>query len=455
MQADAAAARLARTERLRSGPMLPTLLALAAPNLAVMALQTAAGVLEAWYVGHFGTPALAAFALVFPTLMLQQMLSAGAMGGGVSSAVARALGAGDAARAEALAAHAFWLAVLLGAGFTVPMLFAAVPIFAALGGRGDALALAADYGTVAFLGSVAVWVCNILASVARGSGDMRTPARVLATAGLLQAVLGGLLCFGIGGWPGFGLPGVPAAMALSFAFGAGWLLLRFLSGRGGLALRPFAVRFDPALAWDILRVGALASLSPFLTVGTVLALTALAGGFGEDVLAGYGLGARLELMLVPLVFGVGAALTALVGTNAGAGDWPRARQAAWTGAALAAAIVGPVGLLFGALPGLWLGLFTADPDVMASGAAYLSRVGPCYALFAIGLSLYFASQGAGRMLWPTVAGFARLAVAAGGGWLVAIAWRGGPDALFAAIAVGMAVFCLLVALPIRFGAWPR
>ena len=85
---------------LLSGPILPTLLRLAAPNVLAMTMAVAVGVAETWYIGLLGTGPLAAMALVFPFNMLTQMLSSGAMGGGVSSAVSRALGAGDDARAD-------------------------------------------------------------------------------------------------------------------------------------------------------------------------------------------------------------------------------------------------------------------------------------------------------------------------------------------------------------------
>src|SRR2546423_1739776 len=103
MTAKIAAPRPARPENaLVSGPILPALLRLTVPNLAAMLVMALVAIFETVYVGMLGTTPLAAIALVFPLIMLMQMLSAGAMGGGVSSAISRALGAGDLARAEAL-----------------------------------------------------------------------------------------------------------------------------------------------------------------------------------------------------------------------------------------------------------------------------------------------------------------------------------------------------------------
>src|SRR5690606_37188068 len=162
-----------------------------------------------------------------------------------------------------------------------------------------------------------------------------------------------------------------------------------------------------ALFREILRVGLPACLSSLLTCATIIVITGLVARFGAAALAGYGIGARLEFLLIPIVFGVGAALTARVGTNVGAGDWPRARRLAWTGAAMAGAVVGAIGFTVGVWPDLWIGLYTQDAAALDAGRTYLRIVGPAYVFFGFGMALYFASQGAGRMRWPVMAGVLR------------------------------------------------
>jgi Na+-driven multidrug efflux pump len=182
-------------------------------------------------------------------------------------------------------------------------------------------------------------------------------------------------------------------------------------------------------------------------------LTSLVGPFATFALAGYGLGGRLEYLQIPLVFGFGSALVTMVGTNIGAGYMARAQRAAWVGAGLAAAVTGGIGLCGALFPRLWLGLFSTDAAVLATGTAYLRIVGPTYGFFGLGLALYFASQGAGRLLWPLLAGVVRLVVAVGGSW-VGIHWfAGGLPALFAAIALALGIFGITVAAAIKAGAW--
>jgi Na+-driven multidrug efflux pump len=180
--------------------------------------------------------------------------------------------------------------------------------------------------------------------------------------------------------------------------------------------------------------------------------TSLAGGFGPAAIAGYGTASRLEYLLVPLVFGLGAPLVAMVGTCMGAGQHERALKAAWIGAAMAFGLTETIGLAAAFFPHAWLSLFGSDPAMIEAGRLYLRAVGPLYGFFGVGLVLYFASQGAGRLLWPVLGNLARLVVAAGGGWL-AIRWGGGLTQVFMAQGTALLVYGVVIAAAIAGGAW--
>ncbi|MGH7397211.1 MAG: MATE family efflux transporter, partial [Candidatus Rokuibacteriota bacterium] len=412
-----AAALSPRTRLLLEGPVAGTLLRLAAPNVLVMVLQAAVSTLDAVFVGWLGSTALAGVSLVFPLVMLMQTMSAGGMGGGVASAVARALGAGRRDDADALVIHAIVIALVMGGLFTLTFELAGPALYRAMGGTDQVLAAAVAYSRVLFGGAVAYWLFNILSSAIRGSGNMSVPASVMVASGLLYLALSPALILGWGPLPRLGIAGAASASVLSFGLGS-LALLAFLYSRRSLTrptLRGRGLR--RGLFREILRVGAPGALNTVLTNLTVVVLTALVGPFGASALAGYGLGARLEYLQIPIVFGLGAGLVTMVGTSVGAGDRERAVRVAWVGAAMAAGITGVIGILAALFPQAWLGLFTTDPAVLAAGTRYLTIVGPFYGFFGAGLALYFASQGAGRLLWPLCAGFTRLIVAGAGGWL--------------------------------------
>ena len=450
--ATAATAADAAQQRLLTGPILPTLLRFALPNMAAMLASAAAAMTETAFVGSMGVPSLAGMALVFPFVMLQQMLSAGAMGSGVSSAISRALGAGDTARANALAVHALWIGGLSGLSIMVLMLAFGPQLYALLGGSGEALAQAVAYSNVAFLGSIGVWVLNTCASVVRGSGNMRMPSATLLVVAATQVLVGGALGLGWWGLPRGGMAGLAVGQVAAYGAGALFLLGYLHSGRARLRLRFRATQLQRLLMSDILRVGAVACLSPLQTVLTILILTRLVASFGTNALAGYGVGTRLEFLLVPIAFAVGVASVPLVGMAIGAGQVQRARRVAWVACGVAFTGLGVLGLMLAVWPNVWSQLFTQDPAVLASAASYFQWAGPGYGLFGLGLCLYFSSLGAGKAVGPVLAGTVRLLVVALGGWFLAQA-QAEPWTIFALAGAGMAVYGVAMAAIVYFTPW--
>jgi len=442
----------ARTRRLLEGPIVGTLLRLAAPNVLVMFVQAAVGLVETYFVAKLGTDTLAGVALVFPVLMLMQMMSAGAMGGGISSAIARALGAGRRADADALALHALAIAVSFGLVFMLAVLGGGRWLYGAMGGRGASLAAALTYSNVVFSGAILTWIFNSLANVIRGTGNMAVPAAIASAGAVALIPLSPCLIFGWGTFPRLGVAGGAVAVVAYYAVGSVALFAYLRSGRNVVRLSFHDVRFRWPLFGDILRVGAIAALITVQTNLTIVITTALVGRFGPAAIAGYGTGARLEYLLIPLVFGLGGPLVAMVGTNLGAGQRDRAVRAAWIGAAVAAGLTEIIGLWAAAAPHAWLSLFDTDPGMLDAGSRYLHAVGPFYGLFGLGMALYFASQGAARLLWPLLANLARLAIAAGGGWL-ALRWSGDLFSVFLALSAALTAFGLINAAAVARGAW--
>jgi len=441
------------TRRLLQDPVVPMLLRMAWPNILIMLAQASTGLIETFWVARLGTDALAGMALVFPVVMLMQTISAGAMGGGISAAIARALGRGQRDDADALVLHAVVINIVLGLVFSAIMLAFGRPIFRALGGTGGELEAALLYSNVVFAGNVLLWVMNGLASAIRGTGNMLVPAIVICVGVVFLVPLSPVLIFGWGPIPALGVAGGGTAIVAFYAAGTAVLGWYVLSGRNLARLR--RARLRGPLFRDILRVGAVASLQSVQTNLTIALATALvAGAAGVDAVAGFGTGVRLEYLLIPLVFGLGAPLVALVGTNIGAGQQQRALHIALTGGALAFALTETLGLVAAIWPAQWLSLFSAEPSMIETGSAYLRIVGPAYGFFGLGLSLYFASQGAGRLFWPLFFGFLRVFISIVGGWLV-LRWTGSLEWMFAALALGLVVFGTSVALAIRSGAWFR
>jgi len=433
----------ARTRMLLEAPIAPTLCRLATPN--VLNLLAIAGMItfDALFVGRLGADALAGISLAFPWLMLMQHGAASGMGGAVSSAVARALGAGQQARADALATHAFLLAIGLAAFFSILMLAAGPALYRSMGGTGATLEVAVAYSNVAFGGAVSIWMLNLLGNVVRGTGNMALPATVIVASVLGHVVISPMLIFGFAFVPALGPSG--AAWGLVISFGAGSLvLLAYLHGkRSAVALSFRGLRLQWDLFAEFFRVGIPGLINVAITNITVITLTAVASHLDQNTAIAYAMGARLEYILIPLAFGFGTGIVAMTGTNWGAKQYARARSTAWTGGVLVAASCGAVGVFFALVPRLWMSLFTSEEEIIRIGTLYLQIAGPAYALYGLGMALYFACQGIGRAMVAVLANATRLLVAAGGA-LIAIHWMGlGAFGVFAAIALAFVAYAVL------------
>ncbi len=438
--ADDAKARMRHA--MEHGPIVATMFRLALPTVSVLVIQTLVSVAETFYVSFLGTTAIAGVSLVFPVVMLMTMMSNGGIGGGVSSAVAREIGAGRQKAADALLLHAIVLAVVLGLLFTAGALVLGPDLYRSLGGHGPILTAALTYSGFLFVGAVPIWLVNLIASALRGAGDVKVPALVTLAGAMILIPLSPAFIFGFGPLPRMGVAGAGIAVCTYYVVASIVLVAYLASGRATLILRIAPLQWR--LFGLILGVGLLAAVGTLQTNITVVLLTGAAGSFGTAALAGYGIASRLDYLLIPLMFGIGAAVLTMVGTNVGAGKAERARRIAWVGAAGGFLLTGAIGATVAFFPHAWLGLFTHDAAVVATGTLYLRIVAPFYALYGAGFILYFACQGAGRVVWPFLAGTIRLLVSAGLGWLAVMHYTAGITTLFAAIAAGSLIYGALI-----------
>jgi Na+-driven multidrug efflux pump len=231
------------------------------------------------------------------------------------------------------------------------------------------------------------------------------------------------------------------------------LILYLRSPRSLLKLRIVPLR--GRLFKDILGVGLLSAIGTIQVNLTVTFVTAAVGRFGADAIAGYGIASRLDYLQIPLLFGLGTAVVTMVGINIGAEQMARARRIAWIGAGLAFSVTELIGLAVAIFPHAWLGLFSDEPQVLALGTLYLQNVAPVYGAIGLGMALYFASQGAKRVLLPVLAGTVRMIIAAFIGWSMVTWFGAGLSTLFQIVALAAVSYGLLTAAAVLGGAWGR
>lgn len=428
--------------------ILRRILVLATPTGLLALLQVAAQLLETWIAARQGTAALAGWAVVLPFALVMQQMSAGAMGGGVVSAIARALGGKKEQEASSLVLHAALIATVAGGLFALILAVFPRTVFGVIAGPVAAEA-AAPYAIWLFgLGAIPTWLANTLASVLRGGGRHGLAARVLMLGYIVYPPFAWLLAEPFG----MGLAGIGAAYAI--VFWASALAMIAVVLRGGAGFTPsLRIRPSGSLFWRILSVGLVACALASVANLTTILVTAQIAGHGAAAVAAYGIAARLEFLMIPLAFGIGSALTALVGRAVGAGDWETARRIAWTGGLLAFALASAAGIAVGLMPHGFANAFSDDPAVIDIASRGLAYTGFGFGGFGLGMALYFASMGAGRMRWAVAAAFSRIAIAVGGGWLLANVAGMGLEGHFLGVALGITAYGLVTAIGVRPGNW--
>ena len=433
-------------------PILPTLLRLAWPNVIALGAGTCVVIAETSYIGRIGVEPLAAMALVFPFVILTMTMSGGAMGGGVASAIARALGSGDVDRASTLASHALLIGFCFGLFFMVGMLIFGPALLETLGGRGGVLAHSIAYTQVFFSGAVLPWLMNSMAGILRGTGNMKLPSMMILCAAVLQIICGGVLGLGIGPIPQFGMHGVAAGALIAFSVSIGVMAWYLFSERARVVPKVVGLQVRWEMLADILKVGVISCFSPLQSVLSISIFTHFLARFGTEVLAGFGIGSRLEFMLTSLAFSFGIASVPMIGMAIGAERIARARKVALMAGVLSFVTVGLIATVIAIFPDVWVNIFTNDPSVRAAGQQYLSTAAPMYAFIGLAMSMYFSSQGAAKVLGPVLAQSARLAFIAAGGWWLAAHNAPAAD-FFILAAASMVLLGVLSALSVILTRW--
>jgi Na+-driven multidrug efflux pump len=342
----------------------------------------------------------------------------------------------------------------LGAGLLYSAIFLiwGPGFYQLLGGRDTVLYEAVRYANVLFSGALLVWLINTLASIVRGTGNMRVPSVALVATAALQSVLGGLLSLGAGPVPAMGMVGVAWGHIIATAAGVAYFLWYLMSGQGRLSLQMGGFKLQRSMFADILKVGAVACLSPVQSVLAILIFTGMLAQLGTQALAGYGIGQRLEFLLIPIAFGIGVASVPMVGMAMGAGNAARARRVAWVAGAVSAFNLAVIGAVVTLAPELWARLFSQDPAVLGYARQYLVTAGPAFPFFGLGLTLYFASQGAGQVIGPVLAGTVRLVLVAGAGYWLSQN-QGTADHFYGLVALAMVLYGLVTAAAVKLTPW--
>ncbi|MBD3355212.1 MATE family efflux transporter [Candidatus Woesearchaeota archaeon] len=382
------------------GSIMKNILHLSWPTMIAMLLHVGFNIVDAIFVGRIGPKAIAAVSIVFPVVFLMFSLGVG-IGIGAASLIARYIGAKKVKEANNAAEHSFIIAIAVSVLFTIFGLLFAKEMFMLIGAKPDVVDLAVKYSRWIFGFNIFMFLGMISNNVLRGLGNMKLPMIGMVTGTLLNIILDPLLIFGIGFFPALGVEGAAIATVVS-RFSSAVLMLGFIfSSKTAISIKPRDFIFKPIFIKEILRVGIPASLYRSIMSFTMLAFTKIVSYFGSVAIAAYGVGFRIQSVVVLPVIAIATAVITIVGQNVGAKNFKRAEKTVWISVKISAFFVFLISLILFSFPKLIYGVFTNDPQLIRYGIGFLRIMSFSYIFMTVSIIIGGAFQGAGHAM-PTL-----------------------------------------------------
>lgn len=437
------------------GPVGRALGLLAIPMMLEMSMEAVFAVVDIAFVSRLGTAAVAAVGITEALITILYAIAIG-LGMGVTAMVSRRIGAKKNDEAAQVTGQAIWigaaLSVLIG---TFGIIFAD-DLLLMMGAEADVIATGAGYTSILIGGSGSILFLFLLNAAFRGAGDAPVALRALMLANGLNIVLDPCLIFGLGPFPELGVSGAAIATTIGRGMGVVYLAWYLMSGQGRLSFAARHLRIVPRLIRRMLIIS-IGGIGQFLlTTSSWIAVMRIVAMYGSAPVAAYTIALRLIEFAVLPAWGLGNAAATLVGQNLGAKQPQRAEQSVWTAARYNAVFLSVLGALMFLFAPLIARMFSDDPDILRYGANCMRILGVGYPMYAVGMIIIQALNGAGDTRTPTIMNFVMF-------WLLQIplayslatAVGLGPNGVFLAIVISESLLTVVAVIVFRRGAWKR
>jgi len=439
---------------LTEGPITRTIFRLAWPVIISMFVETARGMANMFWVGKLGAVNLAAVVsatfLIWLTYVLSDVISVGTV-----ALVARYIGAKDEDHAAYVARQAYLFAIISSLILAILMILVGGKYaFDLMGTEPEVTHLGLNFLRIVFLGTPFLFLIETFGACFRGSGDTKTPMKVLLVSLSLNIALDPLLIFGIGPFPRMGTSG--AALATFISQGTAAVIYGFLITRGRLRFKlSLLPRFnlDFSVVQKILKIGLPLSASGILFIVVYIFLNKVTASFGTEAIAALGIGNRMESISFLTCFGFSQAASALVGQNLGAKKPERAEKCAWRTVHIVVLITGFVSVMFLVFPKWIASFFISDPKVVKIAIDYLRILALSQVFMALEIVLEGSFSGAGNTIPPMTVSIPGSILRIPLAYLIAIFWGVGVDGVWWAITLTSIAKGTTLAFWFKQGKW--
>jgi putative MATE family efflux protein len=352
-------------------------------------LRTGFNIVDAIYVGRISAEAIAAVSLAFPIMFFIHAIGGG-VDVGVTSLIARYMGAKKVEKADNVAEHGLLSGLVLGIVFMILGLIFGKNLLMLMG-AGSLLDLSLDYLNIIFIGTLFMMLFFIGNGIFRGEGDMKTPMIIMVIATVINIILDPIFIFVLG----LGVKGAAIATLISEVIGCILVIGALFMGKSSIKIRLRDFKFDFSIIKKIFKIGIPSSLSQVSMSISLFVMTRIVSSFGPYAIAAWGIIFRVDSVAVLPAIGLMIALISLVGQNVGAKKFDRAEKMVYRTSIIAGIFTGVIGLVFFAFPTAIMSIFNTNPEVIRYGVMYLRSVTLVYAFVGVGISINGGFLGAG------------------------------------------------------------
>jgi len=426
---------------------------LAIPMMLEMSMEAIFAVVDIAFVSRLGTDAVAAVGITEALVTVLYAVAIG-LGMGVTAMVSRRIGAGDRDEAARVTGQAIWIGTVLAVIIGVAGVTYADDLLRMMGASASVVETGTGFTSVLLGGSASIVFLFLLTAAARGAGDAMVALRALTLANGVNIVLDPCLIFGVGPFPELGVTGAAIATTIGRSLGVAYLFWYLFTERGRLNLSLRHMRIEPQLIRRMIAIS-IGGVGQFLiAVSSWIAIVRIVAIYGSAPIAGYTISLRLiEFALLP-AWGLGNAAATLVGQNLGAGQPERATESAWTAAKYNVVFMAVLGVVMLVFAPVIMGWFTQDPEALRHGSNCLRILGVGYPVYAAGMIMVQALNGAGDTRSPSIMNLLcfwiiQIPLA----WWLATAAGLGPNGVFLSIIVSESLLTVIAVIVFRTGRW--
>ena len=434
------------------GPIGRAIFLLAVPMVMETVLESVFAVVDVFFVSRLGADAVATVGLTESMMVLIYTLAMG-LGIGATATVARRIGERDPEGASHAAAQAVVLAIIVAVVLGATGVALAPTLLSAMGASSGVIANV-NFTRVMLGGNAVVLTLFLVNAIFRGAGDAAIAMRVLWLANAINIFLGPMLIFGVGPFPRLGVVGAAIATNIGRGTGALYALSRLVRPGARVRVRAHHFGLDPALMWQMIRLSGSGTFQILVGSASWIGLVRVISTFGSTALAGYTIGMRVVMFALLPSWGLSNAAATMVGQALGARKPERAERAVWIAGKYNVWFLGGVGVIFVALAGPIVSIFTADPTVASYATGCLRTVALGFPFYAYGMVLTSAFNGAGDTWTPTwinlvVFWMWEIPLA----YVLAVALHRGPAGVYISIMLAYSTLAVVSGLLFRKGRW--